>query len=136
MEAHYGNRNFGILLGFIVFFSVAYLAASEFLSTSPSKGEVLVFRRAKSRFPVRPDEETGNSMSVNTLGGSVNHAPEDTPSEKPNRDLPQDAPFCWKDLCYNITVKGQPRRLLDNVDGWVQPGKITALMVRDYFEDH
>ncbi|KAK1229295.1 Multidrug resistance protein [Marasmius sp. AFHP31] len=36
--------------------------------------------------------------------------------------------FHWEDVCYDITIKGQPRRILDDVDGWVEPGKLTALM--------
>lgn len=89
----------------------------------------MIFRKAKSRFQVKPDEETGNSMSVNTLGGSINNPP-DLALEKSNHNPEQDSMVCWKDLCYDITIKGQPRRLLDRVDGWVQPGQITALMVR------
>jgi hypothetical protein len=38
--------------------------------------------------------------------------------------------FHWEDLCYDIQIKGKDRRLLDHVDGWVKPGKSTALMVR------
>jgi hypothetical protein len=37
--------------------------------------------------------------------------------------------FHWKDVCYDIKIKGHPRRLLDRVDGWVKPGTLTALMV-------
>ena len=32
------------------------------------------------------------------------------------------------DVIYDIKVKGGERRLLDHVDGWVEPGKLTALM--------
>jgi ATP-binding cassette, subfamily G (WHITE), member 2, PDR len=28
----------------------------------------------------------------------------------------------------DIKIKGEPRRLLDHVDGWVKPGTLTALM--------
>lgn len=37
--------------------------------------------------------------------------------------------FHWEDICYDIKIKGQERRLLDHVDGWVKPGVSTALMV-------
>ena len=29
---------------------------------------------------------------------------------------------------YDIQIKGEERRLLDNVSGWVKPGTLTALM--------
>ncbi|CCH58043.1 hypothetical protein TBLA_0A02440 [Henningerozyma blattae CBS 6284] len=36
--------------------------------------------------------------------------------------------FHWKNLCYDINIKGENRRILSNVDGWVKPGTLTALM--------
>jgi ATP-binding cassette subfamily G (WHITE) protein 2 (PDR) len=41
---------------------------------------------------------------------------------------PQTDVFTWTDVCYDIKIKGEPRRLLDNVSGWVKPGTLTALM--------
>jgi len=40
----------------------------------------------------------------------------------------QTAVFHWDGVNYDIKIKGEPRRLLDDVDGWVQPGTLTALM--------
>jgi ABC-type multidrug transport system ATPase subunit len=40
----------------------------------------------------------------------------------------QQSIFTWRDLCYDIPVKGGQRRLLDHVCGWVKPGTLTALM--------
>jgi ATP-binding cassette subfamily G (WHITE) protein 2 (SNQ2) len=37
--------------------------------------------------------------------------------------------FTWKNVEYNVTIKkGETRRLLDNISGFVAPGKLTALM--------
>ena len=36
--------------------------------------------------------------------------------------------FNWRNINYDIQVKGGTRRLLDNVSGFVAPGKMTALM--------
>ena len=36
--------------------------------------------------------------------------------------------FHWKNLCYDIPIKNGKRRILDNVDGWVKPGTLTALI--------
>ena len=38
------------------------------------------------------------------------------------------ATFHWRDVCYDINIKGENRRILNNVDGWVKPGTLTALM--------
>ena len=36
--------------------------------------------------------------------------------------------FTWRNVVYDIQIKGEPRRLLDHVSGWVKPGTLTALM--------
>ncbi|WEW57603.1 GTPase-activating protein [Emydomyces testavorans] len=41
---------------------------------------------------------------------------------------PEKDVFTWRNVIYDITIKGEPRRLLDNVSGWVRPGTLTALM--------
>jgi ABC-type transport system involved in cytochrome bd biosynthesis fused ATPase/permease subunit len=42
---------------------------------------------------------------------------------EPNRDV-----LCWKHLNYHIQIKGKERQLLQDVQGYVEPGKLTALM--------
>ncbi|KAJ4116121.1 Multidrug resistance protein [Fusarium equiseti] len=121
-EAHLW-RNYGILIGFIVFFTCTYLIAAEFLSSSPSQGEILVFRKpSKGHRKERVDEECPKS-GIHTHR-SDNHDILNAKLEK----SPNPATFCWRNLCYEIKVKGQTRRILDEVNGWVTPGKITALM--------
>lgn len=36
--------------------------------------------------------------------------------------------FTWRNVKYDIEIKGEPRTLLDDVSGWVKPGTLTALM--------
>ena len=40
----------------------------------------------------------------------------------------QEAIFQWRDVCYDIKIKSEERRILDHVSGWVKPGTLTALM--------
>lgn len=124
------SRNFGILIGFFIFFSLAYIFASEYFSLSPSKGEVLVFRQGyRQRQSKSRDEESAD------VGVSQTSIPPDTPAtslpgtEKMIKIQRQTAVFHWKDLCYDINIKGENRRILDRVNGWVKPGTLTALMV-------
>ncbi|KAK7515313.1 ABC-2 type transporter-domain-containing protein [Phyllosticta citriasiana] len=115
-------RNIGILIGFLLFFLCTYLAATEFISAKKSKGEVLLFRRGQIPKKIRSDEESaGGSKQVVEKGTGV------------QRDVSaviqrQTAIFHWEDMCYDIKIKGQDRRILDHVDGWVKPGTLTALM--------
>ncbi len=41
----------------------------------------------------------------------------------------QTAIFSWEDVCYEVKIKKETRRILDHADGWVKPGTLTALMV-------
>ncbi|KAF8230823.1 putative ABC transporter [Tricholoma matsutake] len=115
-------RNFGILLCFWAFFAATYLLATEYISSSKSKGEVLVFRRGHvSPKKISEDEETGRTST--TMSGDE---PVDVDSVAAIQR--QVATFHWEDVVYDIEIKGQPRRILDRVDGWVRPGTLTALM--------
>lgn len=108
----------------MVFFFTTTLVATEYITAKKSKGEVLVFRRGhvpveaksaddeESAQPVRKNSDDEKSRTQNVAGL-----------------LKQTSIFHWEDVCYDIKIKGGTRRLLDNVDGWVEPGTLTALMV-------
>ncbi|KAL5317397.1 hypothetical protein ACEPPN_014492 [Leptodophora sp. 'Broadleaf-Isolate-01'] len=36
--------------------------------------------------------------------------------------------FLWDDICYDVKVKDGTKRILENVEGWVKPGTLTAIM--------
>ncbi|KAF9269259.1 hypothetical protein L218DRAFT_851868 [Marasmius fiardii PR-910] len=119
-------RNYGIVIGYIIFFLATYLLATEFIQGAKSKGEVLVFRRGHVPAPSRrkDDEESSNTTVQEKKSADL-----DTQNrEKSGVIMKQTAIFHWEDVCYDIKIKGEPRRLLDHVDGWVEPGKLTALM--------
>ncbi|KAJ5280660.1 hypothetical protein N7478_006032 [Penicillium angulare] len=114
-------RNFGILIAFMIFFNAVYLVATEFISRDTSKAEALVFR------PGHAPQYLKESLD------SENGAADLTKLElQPTNDtirLPQQTDvFSWKGLNYDIPVKEGTRRLLDDVNGWVKPGTLTALM--------
>ncbi|PWY65417.1 hypothetical protein BO83DRAFT_410850 [Aspergillus eucalypticola CBS 122712] len=114
-------RNFGILIAFMVFFNILYLVATEFNSSDKSKAEALVFRPGhapKYLYAGQDAETVANDLTkleVQPTNDTI-HLPEQT-------DV-----FSWKGLNYDIPVKEGTRRLLDNVNGWIKPGTLTALM--------
>lgn len=119
-------RNYGILIAFIIFFTFTYLFAAEYFSSEASKGEILVFRKGQG--PQRKGASDEEAVSSDcqppraTSDDTVN-----PPTEKPSSS----STFCWRNVCYDVKVKGETRRILSDVYGWVQPGKLTALMVSD-----
>ncbi|CUS08270.1 unnamed protein product [Tuber aestivum] len=113
-------RNLGIMLAIMLFFLTTYLIATERISSARSKGEVLVFpRKQLKKAAAHGDSEAG------AIGGVV---AESEASGVPAAIHQQTDIFHWKDVCYDITIKGEGRRILDHVDGWVKPGTLTALM--------
>jgi len=115
-------RNLGILIGFWIFFISLYLLASELNSSTSSTAEYLVFRRGHVPAHLRNlDKRSGDT-------GSTEAVPKPK-EEKDTSIIPsQHDVFTWRNVCYDIPVKGGERRLLDNVSGWVKPGTLTALM--------
>ncbi|KAF8850810.1 hypothetical protein BDZ45DRAFT_708183 [Acephala macrosclerotiorum] len=122
-------RNFGILIAFILFFSFVYLLAAEKIFFEISKGEVLIFRRGHKAIaktmPAR-DEESQGTRTTNNLPTTA--STEASLSGETLGIQRQTAVFHWKDLCYQVNIKGKPRVILDHVNGWVKPGTLTALM--------
>ena len=120
-------RNLGIIIAMMVFACGIYLMATEYISAQRSKGEVLLFRRGQvPAFNSKNDEET--NLRERPTAQAI--AEKDTVV---NGDIPpsiqkQMAIFHWDGVNYDIKIKGEPRRLLDEVDGWVKPGTLTALM--------
>jgi ATP-binding cassette subfamily G (WHITE) protein 2 (PDR) len=120
-------RNVGIVIGFIFFFLATYMGFAEIVSAKKSKGEVLVFHRNYKRQRQHDSEDVESSEKV---AGRM------AVTEKPGLPGGQNANiqkstsvFHWNKVCYDIKIKGEPRRILDNVAGWVKPGTMTALMV-------
>lgn len=116
-------RNFGILWAFLIFFGMLYLVATEYIQAKKSKGEVLVFR--KGQIPTAMKKTPSADLEGGSDGPSTLAAQD---NEGWGNIQKQTAIFQWRNVCYDIKIKGEPRRILDHVDGWVKPGTLTALM--------
>ncbi|EED19626.1 ABC multidrug transporter, putative [Talaromyces stipitatus ATCC 10500] len=117
-------RNFGILIAFWIFFMFTYLTCTELNSATSSTAEFLVFRRGRvPAYMTKSDNDVKNG-TIEVPTGDSESAKEEVVNMLPEqRDI-----FTWRNVCYDIPVKGGQRRLLDNVSGWVKPGTLTALM--------
>lgn len=116
-------RNFGILIVFMIGLMCAYLAATEYISAKKSKGEVLVFPRG--HLPAALKEKTSDIESADMGSRAVTSQSHQNVSDVIQK---QTAIFQWHNVCYDIKIKNEERRILDHVDGWVKPGTLTALM--------
>jgi len=116
-------RNFGIMWVFMFGLMGVYLAGTEFITAKKSKGEVLVFQRSHKLPAPKSKSEEDLEAAQPARNASVQNSSDDIAIIER-----QTAIFQWEDVCYDITIKKEPRRILDHVDGWVKPGTLTALM--------
>lgn len=119
-------RNVGIIITMMVFNHVLYFLASDYVTAKKSKGEVLIFRRGyvPKVLSKTHDIESQVSDSIAT----TLEKPREYSSDKSKGFQGSTSVFHWNNVCYDIKVKGEHRRILDHVDGWVKPGTLTALM--------
>ncbi|OJJ46232.1 hypothetical protein ASPZODRAFT_133248 [Penicilliopsis zonata CBS 506.65] len=123
-------RNFGILVIFFVAFLILYIICSELVRAKPSKGEILVFPRGKIPAFAKRTQADGdrNDPEASSVPTEKQRASQLQEGEVSGAIAKQTSIFHWQDVCYDIKIKGEPRRILDHVDGWVKPGTLTALM--------
>lgn len=117
------------MFGLMAFGCLGYLVATEYISAERSKGEVLLFRR--NRMPTLGSKNDEESHGDDRINANLLAREQAVPGGATAAIHQQTAAFHWDGVCYDIKVnKKEDRRLLDEVDGWVKPGTLTALMVR------
>lgn len=123
-----GVQNFGIVAGFGIAFFVALLVFTEINTRSSAGGAVVLFKRGTKSSAVE-----GANKSVSDEEKGPSDAPPITERlevEKALADQPKMTDvFSWQHLQYTVPIgHHEHRRLLDDVSGYVAPGKLTALM--------
>ncbi|KIW15896.1 hypothetical protein PV08_05946 [Exophiala spinifera] len=120
-------RNVGIIIAMAIFNHLVYFIASEFIKAKRSKGEVLVFRRGSISSRTT---KGGNDIEMSVTGpvSTVMNSAGNLASIEKGAFQGSTSVFHWNNVCYDIKIKKETRRLLDHVDGWVKPGGLTALM--------
>ncbi|PGH13961.1 hypothetical protein AJ79_03376 [Helicocarpus griseus UAMH5409] len=123
-------RNIGILIGFVIFFNGIYMLLTELVTEKKSKGEVLVFRRGY-RPPVLKENKNDIETSVpisQSPATLITQAKTEKESDDAGLLQQTTSVFHWSNVCYDVKIKSETRRILDHIDGWVKPGTLTALM--------
>ncbi|POR32505.1 Brefeldin A resistance protein, partial [Tolypocladium paradoxum] len=133
-------RNFGILWAFFLFFVCLTALGMEFMKPSAGGGAITVFKRGQVPKKVEASIETGGhghkSDEENGPVAQVTPAMADqesaADSNKEGGDMGQIAKnetvFTFRGINYTIPYERGERRLLQDVQGYVRPGKLTALM--------
>ncbi|KAK5064561.1 hypothetical protein LTR84_000394 [Exophiala bonariae] len=121
-------RNVGIIVAIAVLTHLFYFIASEYVTAKKSKGEVLVFRRGVLIPAAMQKDDVEKSLQRSRPPMTTFTQPDTVPIRTKNDKQHLGSIFHWRNVCYDIKIKGKPRRILESVDGWVKPGTLTALM--------
>jgi ABC-type multidrug transport system permease subunit/ABC-type multidrug transport system ATPase subunit len=128
-------RNFGIVWAWwALFVAITIFSTSRWRASSESGPSLLIPReKAKTAKPLLKDEESqadknrnGSSSGGETVidsDGQAGNSKEEEKSLMRNTSV-----FTWKNLTYTVKTPSGDRVLLDNVQGWVKPGMLGALM--------
>lgn len=125
------TQNAGIVIAFGAAFIFALLVFTELNVASAAEAAVVLFKRGSktaagaAQDPV--DEEKTISGSI--LAGTSAADDKDEAQKALTETTPMTDVFSWQHLQYTVPVgNGETRKLLDDVSGYVAPGKLTALM--------
>ncbi|KXJ87357.1 brefeldin A resistance protein [Microdochium bolleyi] len=139
-------RNFGFIFAFWAVFLVITCIGMERMKPNAGGAATTVFKRGQvpknveknietgARHGKKGDEESGSSSPGALIGaGSEDEVREKEEQERRNEQAMErvegnSAVFTFQDVNYTIPYEGGERKLLDNVQGYVKPGKLTALM--------
>ncbi|KAI9043311.1 uncharacterized protein KD926_003841 [Aspergillus affinis] len=125
-------RNFGILWAWWAFYvAITILATIRWRDASASGATLLIPREklAHHRRPHNVDEESQAHKPLNNQPTSESTTLPGTEKEAESVQLVRNTSvFTWKNLTYTVSTPSGPRVLLENVNGWVKPGMLGALM--------
>lgn len=129
-------RNFGILVGFGIFFLLTYLSFTELTSGAAEFRSVVQFKRGAKNVPRIADSpqdvennDGGSSRGNGTQTGESDGRGVQEAEKSLEKSLKTTDVMSWAHLTYHVSIGGgERRRLLNDISGWVVPGKLTALM--------
>ena len=127
-------RNFGIIIGWLIFFIALTMLGMELQRPNKGGSSVTVFKRDEAPKGVQDaiehsgppaDEESSekNGISFDMNGDEPKDSGDKVQGISKNTSI-----FTWQNVNYTIPYKSGKRQLLKDVQGYVKPGRLTALM--------
>lgn len=130
-------RNFGFLWAFFFAFVILTALGMELMKPNAGGGAITVFKRGQVPKKIvksietggreNKDEESGPTAQVTPAMASEGHAAEST-KDAMQKVAKNETVFTFKNINYTIPYEKGERKLLHDVQGYVRPGKLTALM--------
>lgn len=119
-------RNVGIMCAFLLGFLILLLVMTERNVSYAISTSVTLFKQGtRLLMPGRTDEEKSFQSSSSRLETPVAESSTEKSGLDDHAHLNV---FSWSNIEYVVPVKGGEKKLLDDVSGYVAPGKLTALV--------
>lgn len=128
-------RNFGIIIGFWIFFVALTMLGMENQKPNAGGGAVTIFKRgqapksvskAMEKGSIPEDEEKAGVAGTEKLADNESSGSD---SENAAKGIAaNESIFTYQKVNYTIPLDKGERKLLNDVQGYVRPGKLTALM--------
>jgi ATP-binding cassette, subfamily G (WHITE), member 2, PDR len=133
-------RNFGFICAFFGFFVFLTALGMELQKPNKGGGAVTIYKRGQvpsaieksiEKGTIPTDEETGTANSGKSLplSDQDSHSGKQEKADPAKKVAGNESVFTWQGVNYSIPYQGKERKLLQDVQGYVKPGKLTALMV-------
>ncbi|KAG6009234.1 hypothetical protein E4U43_000031, partial [Claviceps pusilla] len=132
-------RNFGIVWAWwILFVFITIVMTCRWRSSSETGPSLFIPRDTVKEYQARRclqhddvEEQQGSGGAIYPSPSSTSTARDEAQSggvQTPSSLMRNSSVFTWKNLTYTVKTPSGDRLLLDNVQGWVMPGTLTALM--------
>lgn len=131
-------RNLGVVIAFAVLYILVTAVAAELFSFTGGGGGAMIFKKTKraKNLVQQESQPLDEENSAPTQSGSMLPAQSasssdsvETEKEEGMQDIAKStSTFTWENVEYTVPYLGGQRKLLNNVNGYVQPGTMIALM--------
>ncbi|KAK3696002.1 ATP-binding cassette transporter snq2 [Vermiconidia calcicola] len=133
-------RNFGLISAFFLAFVALTALGMELQKPNKGGGSVTIYKRGQVPKSVAKALETGgesndleknlsnDSKAINDSEKSKRDSSASDSDDQATNVAKNETIFTWQDVNYTIPYQGGERQLLRDVQGYVRPGKLTALM--------
>lgn len=116
----------GFAIGFFILFNIF----TEWNTIPADQRTATRFKRGCSTLPAsstKKDDEERQSSNVQDMV-ELSRSPS-TPDFSEKKPIVMSETFTWQHVSYTVPIGGgQAKKLLDDISGYVSPGKLTALM--------
>ncbi|KAL9587945.1 MAG: hypothetical protein Q9203_003238 [Teloschistes exilis] len=128
-------RNFGIITAFWIFFVILTMIGMELQKPNAGGGAVTIFKRGQAPSSVERAIDGGNTVEDEEKAGASDREKLELADSSGSESgtlvkgvARNESVFTYQNVNYDIPVDKGTRRLLNDVHGFVRPGKLTALM--------